>query len=896
MFGTMLRAVFLLLALGFSAFAEDYAFVKPNDFWRVLPYSTNNPAEPKDGWTQVDYDDSTWANLQAGFVSTFSGFPGTAEQSILQENVTSYCFRDLFTISDPSFVQWLSLRVNYESGFVAYINGTEVARRSFPADLNPVPLGAIASVHVRGPTETINVSSAIPNLHPGTNILAIQLHSAGTNLPSFLLVPELVANFTRGPMVEDMTSNSVQVIWRTDPVTTGYVEYGKDLDHLVVTPTEALSQTHAPILTNLEPGQSYMYRVYAKTDTQTATNDWASFTTLKLPSPSFTFLVVGDTGQGLLPQFQIADQMKARPADLLVHVGDILYPGFSENTVDARCFSVYREQMRSTPYFFCLGNHDDYFGGLAFYMPAVYMPTNSATGSELFYSFDHADGHFIILDTDTEAGQRYDPDSVQYKWLEADLAATTQPWKFIFFHHAFRSSSLHGWHDDYQADGILDRLELQEWIGGLASRYGAQIVFNGHDHTYERFAALNGVNSFVTGGGGARLYAQYYLDAGSAQFYSRHNFLYVTVDGPELKVDAIDQDGVVFDHLYRSQAPAGPGPFAAAWGSPVIESIPGTNFAGNIPNQTFNFSGDSMRTKIGAAANLGRIHVSNDNDFLYIGFEDSSIWTNQVVALFLENALQPGVTNLANLGNGVLDDANGEGVDGLDLLTNVDFLNFRPTVACLLGDQGADANLRNFKRGGMRWATGQGVFRLDQNFSSVDGARLQQFHRSPEAAATPPFFDENADFIEVAVPLIELGNPQAPGSSGQVRLGAIVFSDPGVTNITMQLDTAFAGAAFESADNGHFLLEPTTIQLAADPNPFHDAFEFRLTGVSDTALHFEWNSAAGVTYTIQSSSALGQPFEDINTPGLPIVANAAKTSFDLPIDGSSPRFYRLRTN
>jgi hypothetical protein len=129
-----------------------------------------------------------------------------------------------------------------------------------------------------------------------------------------------------------------------------------------------------------------------------------------------------------------------------------------------------------------------------------------------------------------------------------------------------------------------------------------------------------------------------------------------------------------------------------------------------------------------------------------------------------------------------------------------------------------------------------------------------------------------------------------------VKLGAIAFGDPPSGPMLAQIDTAFAGNALDANADGTFALEPIAIQLAPDPNPFHDTFGFTATIVSDTQLHFEWNSVAGGVYTIQASSALGQPFQDINVAGLPLTARGGRATYDLTIDGRSPRFYRLRAN
>jgi predicted phosphodiesterase len=889
----MLRAVFLSLALLIPAFAEDTSLVKVTDFWRVIGVSTNS-TEPQPNWTELDYNDSSWPLLQSGFVTSFVFVPGAAEQTVLPQNVVTYCFRKTFEVADPGLLKLLALRIDYESGFVAYLNNVEISRRSLPTNTTArIPLGTPASPHSRGPTEVINVSSAIPLLQPGANVLAIQLHSAGDDLPSLMMVVELAANFTRGPFVENMTTNSVQVIWHTVTPSAGSVTYGPDVDHLQTVSIEIPDTIHAVTLTNLAPNQNYIYRVAVETGQETAFSDWSNFRTFKMPGAPITFLVVGDTGQAMTGQYKIADQMKLQPADLLIHVGDVVYPCFNATHVDARCFSIYHDQMRNVPFFFCLGNHDSYCGSRTDYLNAFYLPTNTVTGTEIYYSFDHGAAHFVILDTDTQFNQRYDPDSAEYKWLEADLAASKQPWKFLFFHHVIRSSSIHST-DDFLFDGVYDKYALQAYIGGLATKYGAQVIFNGHDHDYERFATFEGYNSFISGGGGASLYGQSFQEQGSVQFYTRNNFLKITLNDPDLTVEAIDENGAIFDRFYRSRAP-GAATFAATFDSPPIESASGSDLAGNIPGQTFHFAGPSIRTRAGQRANLGHVHVRNDQNFFYVGFENATIWRDQVIALFLENPDQPGITALDPLGNGVIDDANGEGADGLDLLGALLFRNFHPSIACLLGDERADLTQRNFKRANMRWATGQGVFHLDQTFTSVPGARLQQFNRSPQTAV-PLFPDANADFIEVAIPLYELGNPQYPGAAHQIKLGAIAFADPASGPMAPQIDTAVAGASLDPDADGHVILEPITIQLAADPNPFHDAFAFTATLIPDARLRFEWNSVPGGVYVIQSSPALGEPFQDIAVRGLPLTAAGNRISFDLPIDSAAQRFYRLRAN
>jgi hypothetical protein len=72
------------------------------------------------------------------------------------------------------------------------------------------------------------------------------------------------------------------------------------------------------------------------------------------------------------------------------------------------------------------------------------------------------------------------------------------------------------------------------------------IVFNGHDHDYERSVA-NGVTYIVTGGGGAPLYQKAHDNPASVYFASVHHFVQITLSGDTLYGVAIEPDGTEFD-------------------------------------------------------------------------------------------------------------------------------------------------------------------------------------------------------------------------------------------------------------------------------------------------------------------------------------------------------------
>jgi acid phosphatase type 7 len=811
-------------SMGWRLFADNIALVRVGEEWAFFK-GTQAPLATSNTWQQVEFDDSAWlraisgiGNIQVQNATFLTDMPGS---------YTSVFFRRKFHVQDPSQVIWLTLRMDYSDGFVAYLNGREIARRGLDgATHEAVPFDALAQPHAVGAPEDIDVSAFIPFLRSGDNTLAIQGHSAGLWDYDFCMVPELFAQFTRGPFLQNATSNSIQIIWKTMVPADTVVEYGIPFGTTRYYADPKLVTLHVATLTNLAPATGYAYRALSSAGTNAARSDAAAFRTLKTAG-AFSFLVVGDTGWGSAGQHQIASAMARSGADLVVVVGDVMYPAFTLEELDTKCLSVYHDQLRTTPFFFLLGNHDRFASPTAF-LEAFYLPTNSATGTEHFYSFDHGDAHFVMLHTDVgiSGGADYSPGSLQYQWLAADLAATCKPWKFLFFHNPIRSSGPHQ-RDDANANGIYDQIDLQNTIGKLAAQYNVQVIFNGHDHDYEKLNPAYGTHTIVTAGGGAILYAFSGRNPASSRFDSRYNFVKVKVEGDALAMEAIGAAGEVFDTMYIQRAAPLVAEYQATWHSPMVEAIPGGDSI-NLTGQNFDFIGTPMPAVAGRFSNLGRFYVNHDQDTLYLGIEQAMLYDDSSLFVFLETPALPGVTNLSHLGNSQVD-PEGQGVDGLDFLKNLGFTNFTPAIGLILGDESADGQHRSFLRAGGQLNTGQGAFRLDANFSSIPNVRLQQYNRSPQPVEYKE--ERNANFIEIALPWRELGS-LAPGDP--IKIGAVVGLSGINTNVMQaarELDSGFLGQGLVGSGLGPVWLEGLTVHLAKDPDPDKDGLltEIELT-------------------------------------------------------------------
>jgi hypothetical protein len=233
------------------------------------------------------------------------------------------------------------------------------------------------------------------------------------------------------------------------------------------------------------------------------------------------FAVIGDFGSGNQDEQDVADLVESWDVDFIITTGDNYYlsaRGFGGNGLNQYDNSVGKfychylkdaaepdsgtldcppeRQSESINRFFpTIGNHDrtdTASPGITNYLNYFTLPgagiTNSS-GSERFYDFMQGPVHFFAIDSDTA---RRDSDDLlaQKAWLKKQLAGSSAAWHVVFFHQSAYSSAKH------RSDPLM-QWSFAEW--------GADVVFQGHDHVYERILR-DGIVYFISGNGGRKLY------------------------------------------------------------------------------------------------------------------------------------------------------------------------------------------------------------------------------------------------------------------------------------------------------------------------------------------------------------------------------------------------------
>ena len=146
-----------------------------------------------DGWTATNFDDTSWAAGKTGVGFQYPELVGEGSdvKDAMVGNNASVFVRVPFTVEDADAIVAVSLRMKFEDGFVAYLNGRKVA--SFNAPENPVwnssaTGGHADSLAVEFETFDVDFGGA---LQTGANVLAIHGMNTTVGGSDLLVLPEL---------------------------------------------------------------------------------------------------------------------------------------------------------------------------------------------------------------------------------------------------------------------------------------------------------------------------------------------------------------------------------------------------------------------------------------------------------------------------------------------------------------------------------------------------------------------------------------------------------------------------------------------------------------------------------------------------------------------------------
>ncbi|HYF66670.1 MAG TPA: CotH kinase family protein [Ohtaekwangia sp.] len=149
-----------------------------NETWKYFP----GVSDPGADWFSLDYNDNHWQSGSGGF-----GY-GDNDDGTTLSPVLSVFLRKRFNITNVADIERIMLHVDYDDGFIAYLNGAEIARSNMGTQ-TIVPFDQPSSgfheavLYQGGVPEGFSVSEEMLQnlLKPGQNVLAVQVHNENIN-------------------------------------------------------------------------------------------------------------------------------------------------------------------------------------------------------------------------------------------------------------------------------------------------------------------------------------------------------------------------------------------------------------------------------------------------------------------------------------------------------------------------------------------------------------------------------------------------------------------------------------------------------------------------------------------------------------------------------------------
>ncbi len=362
------------------------------------------------------------------------------------------------------------------------------------------------------------------------------------------------------------TSTSVAVTWRTDTsINTGTVELQPSAPMIVpdgsitfsaATSTgtynwegepEIVANNHSAVLTGLEPGKKYSYRV----GSDGFWSEWFDFQTPSNENSDFSFIYFGDPQNNIRSEWSrvIRNAYRHEPdGAFMLYAGDLINrPNRDSEWHEwwvAGSFIYGKVPQVMTP-----GNHD--YAGLTLashWNDQFTLPFNGPAGLEgTCYFIDYKNLRLISLDTAVGSELRNDESSfleAQTAWLDSVLQANTKEWVIVTTHLPI-----------YSPKENRDNFHIRNSIQPIMEKHGVDLVLTGHDHAYSRGRASDNPDTerpivYVVSVSGPKMYEvaddKEWIEHKGAnkQFYQT-----IRIKDDELFYKSFTIDGELFDQF-----------------------------------------------------------------------------------------------------------------------------------------------------------------------------------------------------------------------------------------------------------------------------------------------------------------------------------------------------------
>ena len=351
-----------------------------------------------------------------------------------------------------------------------------------------------------------------------------------------------------GPMVQLVRPDGFTVVWWSSAPQPCELVIGDTASSARrITPRREGDERFVAVVSGLRNGDSLDYRIVQRSRLGFSYRVASGRGTLQpAPDQPLRFVAVGDTGVGTPEQYDVAREIAAVRPQLVIHMGDLIYPSGEWSDYGRKFFEPFRTLLPNVPFYACIGNHDAITDDGRPLLTAFELPRNGPEGvyPESAYWFDFGPARFLTFNScDDEETLRRNV----APWIEKVFSDASPPWRVVWFHHPPYTGSKHP-PDERIQRAIVPALERAE----------VDVVLCGHNHLYERTKGMRGGRAgphgdgtcyIVTGGGGQSLYAESASppDYIAASYDADHSFALVELSAESLRLRQISRRGRLID-------------------------------------------------------------------------------------------------------------------------------------------------------------------------------------------------------------------------------------------------------------------------------------------------------------------------------------------------------------
>lgn len=305
-----------------------------------------------------------------------------------------------------------------------------------------------------------------------------------------------------------------------------------------------VSNHHSCLLTELESGKQYIYRV----GSQSNWSEWLQFKTPSDQNSCFSFIYFGD------PQSNLKSQWSRAIRGAFQHdsnCGFMLYAGDLINRAGRD--SEWQEWFLAGSFIYGMipqvmtpGNHD--YNGLTLdphWNAQFTLPTNGPKGLEgTCFFIDYNNLRLISIDSAADSELKNENGymmTAQKSWLDSVLQTNTKKWVIITTHLPFYSSKEN-----------RDNKFLRKHFQPILEKHKVDLVLSGHDHAYARGRATDNPSNdhkvmYVVSVSGPKMYKADNKDW--MEHFGSFKQLYqvITINNNELVYESFTTDGQLFD-------------------------------------------------------------------------------------------------------------------------------------------------------------------------------------------------------------------------------------------------------------------------------------------------------------------------------------------------------------